>query len=1047
MYAYRALRKELDDIDEFRFIFTGSAFAKEKAPHEAREFYIPRLNTERSLYGADYEIKLRNELNQQAIAKECANWIRRKACFKSSASGGAETPAFMAVQSDKCDIVYNPFANFATADLGLERGNMAYSTTMGFSDVQTTRTFLKNFNILWNNDVAYENVTNAILDSITAAYKENSPELIYYLALYNIFKEFLEDLDGDNQPRDVSGFKDSTIWNKLYDFQKDAALSIISKLEKHNGCILADSVGLGKTFTALAVIKYYECRNDRVLVLCPKRLSQNWNTYNSNYRNNPLIADRLNYDVLYHTDLNRDHGDSNGIDLANLNWDNYDLIVIDESHNFRNGGKTEEQDDGSVKENRYAKLLDIIKSGAHSKVLMLSATPVNTDFTDLKNQLMLASEGDSNNLSKTLDTNNSVDRIFKGAQDAFRDWSKLPVEERTTENLLDSLSFDFFKLLDSVTIARSRKHIEKYYNSADIGKFPNRLKPVSVRPDLTDGAAGINIEYIVSQLSLLNLDIYAPLKYVFPSHIGKYKADADRGNEYMNRENGRVVLMQTNLLKRLESSIEAFRLTLQRMYDRIDGTMDQIDRFRQGRDKQAVDVDRVDMQDLDFDDQNAAEMTVGKDQPIFLSDMNVTRWRSKLAEDREVVNDLLDAIAPIGYDQDAKLQQLTDMLVNKVTNTPTNPGNRKVIIFTAFADTADYIYEYLSKYSPLAHGYNLNFAVVTGGDRQSRSTIKQVGSDFNKILTSFSPISKERPESENYGDIDILIATDCISEGQNLQDCDYLINYDIHWNPVRIIQRFGRIDRLGSRNAQIQLVNFWPNMELDEYIDLNRRVKNRMSLVGITSTGENVLNNTDAELEYRKRQLSELKDEVVDIEDMSSGVSITDLGLSEFQLDLKTLRDKYGDADTMPHGINAIAACRDESTPAGVIYILRNVNDGVNIDKQNRLHPFYLVYVRNDGSIAINHLQAKDLLDKLRWLCRDNDVVNHELVDQWKEETNDGRNMRQYSDLLSAAIQSIITTKHESLVDSLFTAGGTSSTRDEIKGLNDFELIDFLIVR
>ena len=1051
IYAYQALKDELSKIDELRFVFTGNTFAKVKEPNEPREFYIPRLNSERNLYGTDYEIKLKNELNQQTIARECADWIRQKAKFKSNISNQPPmTPPFMEVEnSDGGSSVYNPLMNFATADLGLVKGNNAYSSTMKYGAPMSKR-LLETFNELWNDDQAYKDVTDAVLSSITAAYKENSPELVYYLALFNIFNEFLSDINEDYQPKDVTGFKDSEVWNKLYDFQKDAVLSCVSKLEKHNGCILADSVGLGKTFTALGVIKYYNCRNDRVLVLCPKRLSENWNTFKHNYRNNPLAKDRLDYDVLYHTDLLRIKGDSNGYDLQKLNWDNYDLVVIDESHNFRNGSSVSISDDGDEKCNRYETLLrKVIDPGVKTKVLMLSATPVNTDFTDLRNQLMIACDGDSNRLTETLDINNPVDKIFADAGKAFHSWAKLPPAERTTENLLDRLSFDFFKLLDSVTIARSRKHIEKYYNDNNVGKFPARLAPINKSPELSEEIE-INLDDLFNEIGDLNLDIYAPLKYVLPSRIYQYKAATDRAEEWRNREDGRVVLMRTNLLKRLESSIHSFRLTLQRMDERILSTIRQINDFEQHRTAASFDeLSGIDIDDLDYDDQNDQELfTVGKDRRIDLRDMDYVRWRDQLMKDHDVLDDILSKIEPIVPDFDNKLQTLLGMATDKVTTTPINPGNRKIIIFTAFADTADYLYDnFISSDFVVNNG--LNVAEVTGGGHQSRSTIRQVGGDFNEILAHFSPLSKDRASLQhNYGDIDILIATDCISEGQNLQDCDYLVNYDIHWNPIRIIQRFGRIDRLGSKNQQIQLVNFWPSIGLDEYIDLKRRVQSRMGLVSITSTGENVLTNTDTDLEYRQKQLQELHDHVIDLEDMNTGVSITDLGLSEFQLDLRDLNKKYGGADSMPHGINAIVKSRGDDTPSGVIFVLRNVNDGVNIDKQNRLHPYYLVYIGDDGQIIANHLQPKDLLDKMRYLCRDNDQIYEQGVAEWKRETDDGRDMRRYASLLTESVKTIVDVKADSEVDSIFSAGGTTTAlTNKVSGLDDFELIDMLIIR
>lgn len=1043
IYAYQLLKKELEQVDELNFLFTGEVFTSEKAPRESREFYIPRLNAERSLYGTDFEIKLRNELNQQAIAKECADWIRSKVKFKSNTSGEYMMP-FMSVRNGDEEMAYSPLMNFTTADLGADRGHNAYSTTTKVYAPQAKH-FIDTFESVWNEDGKLADVTEAVLENITAAYKENPPELVYFMALYNIFSEFLEDLNADFLPNEATGFKQSQIWDKLYDFQKDAVIGCIAKLEKHNGCILADSVGLGKTFSALGVIKYYETRNKNVLVLCPKRLSDNWNTFKGNYKNNPIVGDRLRYDVLYHTDLNRESGESNGIDLFKLNWENYDLVVIDESHNFRNGASSTHRSEDEEYENRYQKLLSkVITQGVKTKVLMLSATPVNTRFADLRNQLMLAAEGDSNAFEGHLNTDNPVDKIFRDADAAFKAWGALDPEERTTPRLLEMLHFDFFELLDGVTIARSRKHIEKYYADANLGKFPERLKPTSHRPDLTD-IEGIDFNEIFKRIDSLNMDIYTPLKYVHPSRIEKYvDITSAKGKSWANREAGRNVLMVTNLLKRIESSIYAFRLTATHIWELVDSTIDNIDRFEHGINQELV-LEQADVSDLDAEDSDG-EWSVGKKFKVSLEDIDYVSWREKLVQDKKVLDELLSMIAPVVDEHDLKLQKLIDVLREKINN-PINGDNKKVIIFTAFADTADYLYGELS--DRLKEEFGINSAVVTG-TRNPATTLPNVQVDFNAILTLFSPRSKNRDAlfPQNPGDIDILIGTDCISEGQNLQDCDYLINYDIHWNPVRIIQRFGRIDRIGSVNDKIQLTNFWPNISLDEYINLKARVEGRMKLVNLTATGsDNPIDQADnAELEYRKRQLEKIQDEVVDIEDMNSGVSIMDLGLNEFHLDLQELLKKYGEADHLPYGIHALSRA-SEDAPSGAIFVLKNVNSGVNIDKQNRLHPFYLVYITDDGQVAVNHLQPKELLDRLRLLAKGKDQPDMDLVAKFNAETNDGKDMSNYTHLLTAAIQSMIITKEDADTDSLFSAGGTTALTGDIQGLDDFELINFLVVR
>lgn len=1042
MYAYQLLKKELESVSELNFLFTGEVFTNENAPRESREFYIPRLYAERSLYGTDFEIKLRNELNQQAIAKECAEWIRDKVKFKSNVSGEHMAP-FMAVRTEESEAAYVPFNNFTTADLGADRGNSAYSVTTKIS-APASRQFIDTFESVWNEDGKLVDVTEAVLENITAAYKENSPELIYFMALYNIFSEFLEDLNADFLPNEATGFKSSQIWSKLFDFQRDAVIGCISKLERHNGCILADSVGLGKTFSALGVIKYYESRNKNVLVLCPKRLSDNWNTFKGNYKNNPLIEDRLRFDVLYHTDLNRNSGESNGIDLFKLNWENYDLVVIDESHNFRSGESTTHKYDENY-ENRYQKLMNrVIKAGVKTKVLMLSATPVNTRFTDLRNQLMLAAEGNSASFDETMNTDNPVDKIFRDADAAFKAWSLLEPSDRTTPRLLEMLHFDFFGLLDSVTIARSRKHVEKYYSDAKLGKFPERLKPKSYRPDLTD-IEGVDFNEIFKRIDSLNMDIYTPLKYVHPSKIEKYvDTTTAQGKSWANRESGRNVLMVTNLLKRIESSIYAFRLTATHIWELIDSTIDTIDRFEYGITSD-LEIEQADTSDLDAQDAEG-DWSVGKKFKVELDDMDYVSWREKLNQDKAVLDELLTMIAPVVDEHDLKLQKLIEVLQDKIRN-PINGDNKKVIIFTAFADTADYLYGELA--SRLKEGYDINSAVITG-TRNPSTTVPNIQADFNTILTLFSPKSKNRDAlfENNPGDIDILIGTDCISEGQNLQDCDYLINYDIHWNPVRIIQRFGRIDRIGSVNEQIQLTNFWPNISLDEYINLKARVEGRMKLVNLTASGsDNPIDAADnAELEYRKNQLEKIQNEVVDIEDMNSGVSIMDLGLNEFHLDLQELLKKYGEADRKPFGIHAIARAA-EDTPRGVIFVLKNINHGVNIDRQNRLHPFYLVYIAEDGHVAVNHLQPKELLDKLRHLAKGNDQADTDLVAKFTAETSNGKDMSTYTQLLTTAIQSMMDVKDEADTDSLFSAGGTTALAADITGLDDFELINFLVIK
>lgn len=1040
IYAYQELKKQLESVSELRFIFTSPTFTTERTAKAQREFYIPRVSREQSLYGTEFEVKLRNKLTQKAIAKECADWIRNKAIFKSNVTQ-EQMIGFMTVDESS----YMPINGFTTIDIGCERGNNVYNPVQKTENYENANYFLRLFEQLWNDKKRLQDVTDAVIENISAAYRENSPEYIYFIALCNIFNEFLDDISEDDLPNEATGFKESKVWGMLYNFQRDAALAVISKLEKFNGCILADSVGLGKTFTALAVIKYYENRNKSVLVLCPKKLSTNWNTYKGNYINNPIAGDRLRYDVLYHTDLSREYGKSNGIDLDRLNWGNYDLVVIDESHNFRNGGEISGE---NAKENRYLRLLNkVIRAGVRTKVLMLSATPVNNKFIDLKNQLALAYEGNPSQINEKLDTKKNIDEIFRQAQKSFNVWSELPEDERTTDKLLRMLDFDFFELLDSVTIARSRKHIEKYYNTSDIGKFPKRLPPISLRPCLTDLSDEINYNDIYSLLTELNLSIYTPSNFIMPSRLAKY-IDEDKCKQNMTqqgREEGIRRLMSINLLKRLESSVCSFRLTIDRIKKLIDDTVAAIGKYKSG--ECVLNLTEISgTEDFDYDDQNTDTFSVGKKVKINLADMDYVSWMHELAKDAENLEQLSLRIADITPEHDTKLQTLFDLIRKKIEH-PINPGNKKIIIFTAFSDTADYLFANVSRFAK--ENFGLETAEITG-TVDGKTTIPKLRADLNTVLTCFSPVSKGKsvllPGSTD--ELDILIATDCISEGQNLQDCDYLINYDIHWNPVRIIQRFGRIDRIGSKNERIQLVNFWPDMDLDEYINLKARVETRMKISVMTSTGDDDLINEEekGDLEYRRAQLKRLQEEVVDIEDMSSSISIMDLGLNEFRLDLLEYIKKHEEIETAPKGLHAVVEHTPE-TPAGVIFILKNINDSVNIDNRNRIHPFYMVYIGDNGEIVCDYLNPKKLLDTMRILCRGKSEPSAELCRAFNEETDDGCNMREVSELLSEAINSIIDTKEESDIDSLFKQGGTSALLNAVSGLDDFELVCFLVVK
>ena len=1054
IYAFDALKDELSNVDELQFIFTSPTFIpSEVTDHvrkERRQFFIPDNDGESGLYGTEFEIHLRNKMTQRAVARECAEWIRSKVTFRSNKTK-APMQQFMHVSNRRADIAYMPISGFTATDLGFQKSDAVSNLVTRFDDPNHTATYLQLFNQIWASPEQLEDVTEAVCSHIESVYRENSPERVYFLMLYNIFRDFLEDISEDVLPNDLTGYKDSLVWNKLFNFQRDAATGIINKLETYNGCILADSVGLGKTFTALAVIKYYELRNRSVLVLCPKKLAENWQNYNANLKTNIFAKDRLNYDVLCHTDLSRTSGESFGIPLNKINWGNYDLVVIDESHNFRNNDAFRDR------ETRYQKLMNqVIRDGVKTKVLMLSATPVNNRFTDLRNQLALAYEGESESLGKTLKISTGIEEIFRRAQKAFNAWADLRPDERTAASILKSLDFEFFELLDAVTIARSRKHIETFYDTTDIGKFPERQKPQSYHCPITvrDDVLGFN--EIFHQLSSLKLAVYAPISYILPSRIQKYEDIYDTQVEggggklrQVDREKSLQALMTTNLLKRLESSVEAFRLTLRALAGNVSRTLEAIDAFEaSGITTGLGDVD-LNLGSLETEDDDLAglgEFTVGKKIQISLADMDVPSWKHDLNGDLAIINALSASMEKVTPQDDTKLQHLKNLIAQKL-ETPLNAGNRKVMIFTAFADTANYLYKNLAP--TLLQDHGLHSGKVTGSDTPKSTLGKPY--DFQSILTLFSPRSKEKhlilPDEP--GEIDILIGTDCISEGQNLQDCDFLVNYDIHWNPVRIIQRFGRIDRIGSPNEKIQLVNYWPDITLDEYINLKERVENRMVIADLTATGDdNVLTAKANDIAYRKDQLMRLQDEVIELEDVKTGISITDLGLNDFRMDLLNHLKENDALTKAPHGLHAVVPAQpDIGLAPGVIFLLRNIHDSVNINQQNRLHPYYLTYINHDGEVIADHTEVKRLLDLLRTSCKGLDKPLDALCRAFNKETDDGRKMERYSDLLSSAIRSMIEVKEERDIDSLFSGGSTSALVHTIAGLDDFELIAFVVIR
>lgn len=1042
MYAYDKLNKDLNKIDNMRFIYTKPSFLKDN-DKESRQYYIDN----NSIFGNDYEIKLKNELTQGSISKECADWIREKVEIKSFKKPNEAQPRMICVDNkDDTSIAINGTVDFTTAGLGLNKSDRQdmNQCVYGKDFVQSS---LMQFNFLWENEDYLEDVKEEVLTQMETMHKENPAEFIYFLSLYNIFSNELDSLDEDNIVRKGNNLKESKIWNKLYKFQKDATIGVIDKIEKYNGCILADSVGLGKTFTALAVIKYYESRNDRVLVLVPKKLRDNWTIYTKNDKRNIFVDDRFNYDVLNHTDLSRERGKSGDIDLKTINWGNYDLVVIDESHNFRNNPAVKDRT------TRYQKLMnEIIKGGHKTRLLMLSATPVNNKMTDIKNQIAFITEDNDAALMEA--GIKSIETTLKNAQMAFNRWAKLPESERTGASFVDTIDLDYFQLLDTLTIARSRRHIEKYYDLGEIGDFPERLQPINVKSDIDTEEMFPPLEVINKTISSVEMAIYSPMRYIRLDKKHEYELKYDmvvgHGSTFkqLDRDMNVTHLMRINLLKRMESSIHAFKLTTQRILGLINSTLDKLE---SGVDYNPdLGINNINLED---DDEDWDNLMIGKKRKVLLQDIDELKWKGDLELDKEKLENLLKMANEITPERDNKLKDLKDKIKSKVLN-PINPGNKKIIIFTAFADTAKYLYQNISPWA--LDEFGIHSALVTGGD-SNKTTLKNIiQSDLNEILTNFSPKSKERAniDPDATEEIDILICTDCISEGQNLQDCDYLINYDIHWNPVRIIQRFGRIDRIGSENKQIQLVNFWPNMELDEYIDLESRVKNRMVMVDVSATGEeNIISDNQKmnDLAYRKNQLEELQDRVLDLEDIGNSISITDLTFNDFKIELMDyMKENKNELEKAPRGIYSIAKIPsdilDEVEP-GVIFLLKQVSGTTENLEKNPLSPYYLVYIGDDGEVKFSYIKSKKVLDYYKKLCLGKKDVLNDLVKDFNFDTNDGKDMSKYSELLVETIEDILGKKQETGVKSLFNKGGTAVVKKDIDGLEEFELITFLIIR
>ncbi|MDP3451505.1 MAG: helicase-related protein [Bacteroidales bacterium] len=1031
IYAFLFLKDKLKDIKEIEILLLSDPVQNTPVGVSLKNSVL--------LFGDNSEQELQNQLLLRNASEECAGWLKKKARISTLITPNSFGMKMLVLENDNGNniAVNTNLSDFTATTMGYVASDNIHCNILQ-TELTAVDQFKKLFSQVWNNPIITKDIKQYILGSIELGYRDYSPDFLYYYTLYHVFNESLKDFDNDKLIKTRTGFKDKRIWQKLYKFQKDGVMGAIEKIERYGGCIIADSVGLGKTFEALAIIKYYELRNDRVLVLCPKKLRENWTVYTQNDRRNIFLEDRFNYDVLHHTDLTRDRGLSGTINLKTINWANYDLVVIDESHNFRNNNPHKGE------KTRYARLMnEIIRKGVKTKLLMLSATPVNNRMNDLKNQISFITEG--NDLAFDTEGVDNITTVMALAQRQFTEWTKSDIKDINT--LFEKLDSRYFKLLDMLTIARSRKHIVKYYNCDDVGKFPERLRPINIKTDIDSRKLFPSLKEINTSIRKLNLANFSPMQYVLAEKREEYEAKYDyqlkSGSVFkqIDREKSLIHLMRVNYLKRMESSINSFSISIKGLLKQVNDNLEKIANSALYIGK-AVTIEDIDLEDTDN------EALVGNKVKVLLQDMDLVRWKQDLEYDRDVLVKLLENARNIDSIRDEKLEELKRIIANKIDN-PINGTNRKVVIFTAFADTANYLYHDISSWARKNYGI---YSTLITGTGTNKTNLPHSGNDMNDLLTNFSPISKERDKtgSKIKEQIDILIATDCISEGQNLQDCDYLVNYDIHWNPVRIIQRFGRIDRLGSINERVQLVNFWPNMELNEYINLESRVKGKMVLLDISATGEENLiemNGQDEmnDLEYRRKQLEQLQNTVLDLEDIQGGMTITDSNMNDFRMDLleysKSNKDQL---EQMPKGIHSVVMASDQEIKEGTIFCLRNRKGEKG---KSILSPYYLAYIGKDGETLLGYMQGKRCLDYMKKLCQGQTDVVKELAEQLKTETRNYRDMKIYSGLLQSAMECVLGKSHEIGAASFFSTDGVALAAEGVTAKSDFEVISFVVIK
>lgn len=1021
--VFSLLEKNLENVKEINFIIRDTRFIP-KQSEIAREFEIEN-NPNDMLFNA-YDIIEKNKLKHFSKAKTMYDFIKKHVNVR-KVKGEFQIRSNVIIIDDDFMIQGSSSLELSNKSNRSIRKSINFDTVINsFMDKSQIVNANNIFKKIWYGENITEDYKDALLKSLSYVYKEHSPEFLYYFTLNELFGEQL-DYGVERFEKDNIHFKKTKIWDMLFNFQKDAVLSAIQKLNKYNGCIIADSVGLGKTFEALAVIKYFELRQDNVLVLTPAKLYDNWSSYKGDYVDSP-IDESFNYKIMFHTDLSRDKGISReGKDLSRFDWSKFDLIVIDESHNFRN---RTEREDGTF--TRYQKLLNAIKIGnATTKVLLLSATPVNNSLSDLKNQISLITADrdfafEDNGIK-------SVDNLLRRTSTVINRWDRQPNKKK--EELFDELPSDFYKLLEMMTISRSRKHITNYYGTEEIGTFPNKLKPDTHNPNVDTKGELINFRDTNEMLEKLTLAVYAPISYVKGQYIHIYKEKYETlgkdgrvllSNEL--RESGTKTLHRFNLFKRLESSVFSFGETIRRLMERINSYIDAIEKSIKNNNTLEVEIEDTEDED-----------TLNYKYEIKVQHLNKGNFLNDLYYDKEILDSLYKDISKIlDNERDAKLQKLFSVLKDKITQTPYNYGNKKVLIFTAFADTSNYLYNSLEKrLSDLGC-----YVGCVSGSYVPKTNNKNIDSNFNSVLSAFSPESKLRKTLSKEKCIDILIGTDCISEGQNLQDSDCVINYDIQWNPVSLIQRFGRIDRIGSKNKAIKMINFFPAMELNEYLSLEQRVKGKMVSVNLASTGdEDILTPEMNDINFRKRQLEKLKDEVIDIEDANDNISLTDLNMNEYLFELLNYIKEKPEVKEVPLGIYSVS----NGEKGGVIFCFKHRNVLSKPKNESSLYPYYLLYVSNSKETYLSNIQAREVLKEFRKICYKQDKPIRELVDIFLNKTNNVKDMSTYSELLSSAIKTIQGNEEKEAEQTIFDFGGFNNEFAS-ESEDNFELVSFLVV-